>query len=69
MVLPLLWQTKAGPVLVAVNPFKKVHLHGNDFLGGYRDKTLHAPHVYTVADAAFSEMMRGEYNIVVLDSI
>lgn len=60
--------TKAGPVLVAVNPFKKVHLYGNDFLRAYRHKTLDAPHVYAVADAAFSEMMRDGINQSVIIS-
>ncbi|KAK8950857.1 hypothetical protein KSP39_PZI003308 [Platanthera zijinensis] len=54
--------TKAGPVLVAVNPFKKVHLYGNDFLEAYSHRRLGAPHIYAVADAAFSELMRDGVN-------
>ncbi|XP_020570932.1 myosin-2-like isoform X2 [Phalaenopsis equestris] len=60
--------TKAGPVLVAVNPLKRVHLYGNDFIGAYRHKTLHSPHVYAVADAAFSGLMRDGLNQAVVIS-
>ncbi|CAA7392349.1 unnamed protein product [Spirodela intermedia] len=54
--------TKAGPVLVAVNPFKEVSLYGNDILSAYRQKTTDSPHVYAVADNAYNEMMRDEIN-------
>ncbi|CAI9097053.1 OLC1v1033349C1 [Oldenlandia corymbosa var. corymbosa] len=54
--------TKAGPVLVAVNPFKKVPLYGNDFIEGYRAKTMSGPHVYAIADTAMREMIRDEVN-------
>ncbi|KAL5986855.1 hypothetical protein ACLOJK_015189 [Asimina triloba] len=53
-------QTKAGPVLVAINPFKEVSLYGNDFVKAYKQKLTDSPHVYSIADNAFSEMMRGE---------
>ncbi|KAL0443487.1 UNVERIFIED_CONTAM: Myosin-2 [Sesamum latifolium] len=49
--------SKAGPVLVAVNPFKDVQLYGNDFITAYRQNLLDSPHVYAVADAAYNEMM------------
>ncbi|KAK6131574.1 hypothetical protein DH2020_034685 [Rehmannia glutinosa] len=51
--------SKAGPVLVAVNPFKDVQLYGNDFVTAYRQKLLDSPHVYAVADTAYNEMMTG----------
>ncbi|KAJ0251477.1 Myosin-4 [Hirschfeldia incana] len=54
--------SKAGPVLIAVNPFKKVQIYGNDIRSAYQKKALAAPHVYAVADAAFDEMMREEKN-------
>ncbi|PKA63679.1 hypothetical protein AXF42_Ash016963 [Apostasia shenzhenica] len=54
--------TKAGPLLIALNPFKKVHLYENSHVGAYRHKSAGDPHVYTVADAAFSEMMRDAKN-------
>ncbi|KAK3010950.1 hypothetical protein RJ639_011846 [Escallonia herrerae] len=54
--------SKAGPVLIAINPFKAVQLYGNDFVTAYRQKLLDSPHVYAVADAAYTEMMADERN-------
>ncbi|XP_047330260.1 myosin-1-like [Impatiens glandulifera] len=54
--------TKAGPVLVAINPFKKVPLYGNHYIEAYRRKSIESPHVYAIADAAISEMRRDEVN-------
>ncbi|KAK1279441.1 hypothetical protein QJS04_geneDACA003163 [Acorus gramineus] len=50
--------TKAGPVLVAINPFKKVSLYGNDRVSAYRQKLTDKPHVYAISDTAFNQMMR-----------
>ncbi|KAG2537342.1 hypothetical protein PVAP13_9NG117300 [Panicum virgatum] len=54
--------TKAGPVLVAVNPFKNVSLYGTEYIDAYRNKTMDSPHVYAIADAALREMKRDEVN-------
>ncbi|KAL5715347.1 Myosin-1 [Ranunculus cassubicifolius] len=54
--------TKAGPVLVAINPFKHLPIYGNDFVMAYRQKLMDSPHVYAIADTAFNEMMRDEVN-------
>ncbi|CAL0300500.1 unnamed protein product [Lupinus luteus] len=54
--------TKAGPVLVAINPFKKVHLYGNDYIEAYKRKAIESPHVYAITDTAMREMMRDEVN-------
>ncbi|XP_020242077.1 myosin-1-like [Asparagus officinalis] len=54
--------TKAGPVLVAINPFKDVHLYGSDFIDAYRHKVMEHPHVYAIADTAIREMTRDEIN-------
>ncbi|KAM7261796.1 hypothetical protein ACFE04_020873 [Oxalis oulophora] len=54
--------TKAGPVLVAVNPFKEVRLYGNDYIQAYRNKSNENPHVYAIADTAIREMIRDEVN-------
>lgn len=54
--------TKAGPVLVAVNPFKKVPLYGNDYIEAYKRKSVESPHVYAIADTAMREMIRDEVN-------
>ncbi|XP_054815599.1 myosin-2 isoform X3 [Prosopis cineraria] len=53
---------KAGPVLIALNPFKEIQIYGNDYISAYRQKTMDSPHVYAMADVAFNEMMRGEVN-------
>nr|XP_016487607.1 PREDICTED: myosin-2-like isoform X2 [Nicotiana tabacum] len=54
--------TKAGPVLIAVNPFKEIQLYGNEHITAYRQKLLDDPHIYSVADAAYSQMMEDEIN-------
>ncbi|GAV72279.1 Myosin_head domain-containing protein/IQ domain-containing protein, partial [Cephalotus follicularis] len=54
--------TKAGPVLVAINPFKEVRLYGNDYIEGYKNKSLDSPHVYAITDNAIREMIRDEVN-------
>lgn len=54
--------TKAGPVLVAVNPFKKVTLYGNEYIEAYKRKSNDCPHVYAITDMAIREMVRDEVN-------
>ncbi|KAJ4710499.1 myosin 1 [Melia azedarach] len=54
--------TKAGPVLVAINPFKKVPLYGNDYIEAYKSKSIENPHVYAITDTAIREMIRDEVN-------
>ncbi|KAJ4976160.1 hypothetical protein NE237_001266 [Protea cynaroides] len=54
--------SKAGPILVAINPFKDVQLYGNDFVIAYREKLIDRPHVYAIADTAFNEMMAEDIN-------
>ncbi|KAJ8770010.1 hypothetical protein K2173_009093 [Erythroxylum novogranatense] len=54
--------TKAGPVLVAINPFKEVRLYGNDFIEAYKNKSIESPHVYAITDTAINEMIRDEVN-------
>ncbi|KAL0788222.1 hypothetical protein Bca101_004468 [Brassica carinata] len=51
--------TKAGPVLVAVNPFKEVPLYGSRYIEAYRKGSNDSPHVYAIADTAIREMIRG----------
>ncbi|GJU67184.1 myosin-2 isoform X1 [Tanacetum coccineum] len=59
--------SKAGPVLLAINPFKDVPIYGNDFVTAYREKILDNPHVYATSDAAYNEMMRdgGNQSIII----
>ncbi|KAG5551198.1 hypothetical protein RHGRI_009582 [Rhododendron griersonianum] len=54
--------SKAGPVLIAINPFKDVQCYGTDFVTAYRERLFDNPHVYAIADAAYNEMMRDEVN-------
>lgn len=54
--------TKAGPVLVAINPFKEVPLYGNDYIDAYKRKSIESPHVYAITDTAIREMRRDEVN-------
>ncbi|GLT25947.1 hypothetical protein SLA2020_010450 [Shorea laevis] len=54
--------TKAGPVLVAINPFKAVPLYGNDYIEAYKNKSIESPHVYAITDTAIREMRRDEVN-------
>nr|XP_043623219.1 myosin-1 isoform X2 [Erigeron canadensis] len=54
--------SKAGPVLVAVNPFKKIPLYGSDYIEAYKNKSTDNPHVYAIADTAIREMIRDEVN-------
>ncbi|KAK7244386.1 hypothetical protein RIF29_39207 [Crotalaria pallida] len=54
--------SKAGPILIALNPFKDVHVYGNDYVSAYRQKLIDSPHVYAMADAAYSEMITEEVN-------
>ncbi|CAL5427366.1 unnamed protein product [Camellia sinensis] len=52
--------TKAGPVLVAINPFKKVPLYGDNYIEAYKRKSTESPHVYAITDTAIREMRRDE---------
>lgn len=54
--------TKAGPVLIAINPFKEVPLYGNAYIYAYKRKSVESPHVYAIADTAIREMIRDEIN-------
>ncbi|PIA54976.1 hypothetical protein AQUCO_00800012v1 [Aquilegia coerulea] len=51
--------TKAGRILVAINPFNDVHFHENEFR---TRKKLMYPLVHAIAESTFNEMMRGEEN-------
>ncbi|XP_012443648.2 myosin-2 isoform X1 [Gossypium raimondii] len=54
--------SKAGPVLIAVNPFKDVQIYGKDFVTSYREKATDSPHVFAIADNAYNEMMNDGLN-------
>ncbi|KAI4374721.1 hypothetical protein MLD38_012684 [Melastoma candidum] len=52
--------SKAGPLLIAVNPFKKVQIYEDNLVQAYKQKTMDNPHVYALANTAYNEMMRDE---------
>ncbi|KAG0602597.1 hypothetical protein M758_10G025900 [Ceratodon purpureus] len=56
--------TRAGPVLIAVNPFKKVPIYGEENVQAYKNRTPESshPHVYMTADSAFGAMMKEGIN-------
>ncbi|KAF7836776.1 myosin-2-like isoform X1 [Senna tora] len=54
--------SKAGPILIALNPFKDVQIYGDDYISAYRQKRKNIPHVYATADTAYNEMMRDKVN-------
>ncbi|KAJ9153639.1 hypothetical protein P3X46_027059 [Hevea brasiliensis] len=54
--------SKAGPVLIAINPFKAVPFYGNEVAKAYKQKLMDSPHVYAIVDTAYNEMMRDEKN-------
>ncbi|CAH9135658.1 unnamed protein product [Cuscuta epithymum] len=54
--------SKAGPVLVAVNPFKDAQVCGDEFVTAYMNKLMDSPHVYAIADTAYNQMMEGGVN-------
>ncbi|XVE50396.1 hypothetical protein DITRI_Ditri01bG0159200 [Diplodiscus trichospermus] len=54
--------SKAGPVLIAVNPFKDVQIYGKDFVTSYGLKATDSPHIFAIADAAYNEMINDGVN-------
>ncbi|KAI3504463.1 hypothetical protein L1887_25944 [Cichorium endivia] len=59
--------SNAGPLLLAINPFKDVHIYGKDYVTAYRAKILDNPHVYATADTAYNNMMKdgGNQSIII----
>ncbi|KAH1221605.1 Myosin-2 [Glycine max] len=53
---------KAGPILIALNPFKDLQTNGNDYVSAYRQRIIDSLHVYAVADVAYNKMIRDEVN-------
>ena len=60
--------TRAGPVLIAVNPFKRVDLYTEQHMSDYRRGTAKDPHVYLIATAAYDEMVKAERNQAIIIS-
>ena len=53
-------QTFTGPILISVNPWKRINIYGNDTLEKYRGKFLTAmpPHVFSIAEFAYRSMIK-----------
>jgi myosin-5 len=63
--------TYTGSILIAVNPFAPMpHLYGTHMMEQYREVPLGdlSPHVYAVADAAYSKMMKTKQSQSILVS-
>ncbi|TYH35234.1 hypothetical protein ES332_D13G179700v1 [Gossypium tomentosum] len=54
--------SKAGPILIAVNPFKDVQINGKDIVTAYKQKATDKPHVFAIAENAYNEMMNDGVN-------
>ncbi|KAK7262716.1 hypothetical protein RJT34_30293 [Clitoria ternatea] len=54
--------SKAGPILIALNPFKDLQIYGHDYVSAYRQRSIDSSHVYSLADAAYNKMIRDEVN-------
>ncbi|KAG4112191.1 hypothetical protein ERO13_D13G148200v2 [Gossypium hirsutum] len=54
--------SKAGPILIAVNPFKDVQINGKDIVTAYKQKAIDKPHVFAIAENAYNEMMNDGVN-------
>lgn len=61
--------TNIGPVLLSINPHKKVHLYSPDVIDVYRCHCLYElpPHIYAVTDRAWRTLreMNSDQNIVI----
>ncbi|XP_058747335.1 myosin-2-like isoform X3 [Vicia villosa] len=60
--------SKAGPILIALNPFKDLQIYGNDYVSTYRQQLVDTPHVYGMVDAAYNQMMTNEVDQSIITS-
>ncbi len=62
--------TYIGPVLISVNPFKRLPLYEKSIIDSYVGRYPHevSPHTYAVAEAAFRNMLTEEENQAVIIS-
>jgi len=62
--------TYIGSIIAAINPYKKIDMYGADKILEYKDVPIgeKAPHIYAVANEAYSALWKKDRNQVVLIS-
>ncbi|MEQ2172403.1 Unconventional myosin-XV, partial [Goodea atripinnis] len=62
--------TYIGSILVSVNPYKMYNIYGTDVVLLYKGRALgeHPPHLFAIANAAYSKMMDAKQNQVIIIS-
>jgi len=61
--------TYIGPILVSVNPYQNLHqLHTQDLVKIYKDRRGLPPHLFAVAEKAYSDMLDYQRNQVIFIS-
>lgn len=62
--------TNIGPVLISVNPYKRLPITGQDFIDMYRGKFRHElpPHIYALAEEAYRAVKNDRENQCVIIS-
>lgn len=64
--------TNIGIVLVAINPYSELEIYGPDIVRAYRNKNQFGnldPHVFAVAEEAFSKMERYRRSCTIFQSL
>ncbi|XP_069005770.1 unconventional myosin-XV [Embiotoca jacksoni] len=62
--------TYIGSILVSVNPYKMYNIYGTDLVLLYKGRALgeNPPHLFAIANAAYSKMMDAKHNQVIIIS-
>ncbi|XP_068193571.1 unconventional myosin-XV [Antennarius striatus] len=62
--------TYIGSILVSVNPYKMYNIYGTDMVMLYKGRALgeNTPHLFAIANAAYSKMMDAKHNQVIIIS-
>ncbi|XP_068509540.1 unconventional myosin-XV isoform X3 [Syngnathus scovelli] len=62
--------TYIGSILVSVNPYKMYNIYGTDMVLQYKGHALgeNPPHLFAIANAAYSKMMDAKHNQVIIIS-
>ncbi|XP_032393727.1 unconventional myosin-XV [Etheostoma spectabile] len=62
--------TYIGSILLSVNPYKMYNIYGTDMVLLYKGRALgeYPPHLFAIANAAYSKMMDAKHNQVIIIS-